>query len=589
MLSNLASQRSRLYVLLTLLLLSITLIVPQSPARALPPPPSTHPRISRLVLQTAQAIQDGTSQPQTGHQLPGTVRVSTQEEIGVEVQIQGPTGDAAAAIANLGIRVDRWSAAFPLVGAWVQPAQLDALAALPMVVYVEPMVTPVTRTGSIVSQGDSVLRAALARTTYGLTGAGVRIGVISDGVEGLAIGQASGELPADCPTPLPTVAPACVLVDEANGDFGNEGRAMLEIIHDLAPGATLGFSSGWNGVTGFVAAIDFLQNEFKADVIVDDIGYLTEPFFENGTIGTRAQEAVDAGVVFVSAAGNDAEGHYQAPLDIDEDCPTGTPRACLHHFAPDDTGLSFTLVPGGFLLVVLQWDNPFAAADANRASMDDLNLYILQGNTVLATSDDDQTIAGQPIEIISFTNASGTSRTVDVVIDALDLNSGTMPEIEMLLITFANPEYLTKEDSIYGHPAMPGVLGVGAVDALSPTLIQSYSSLGPVTISAPTPEIRQKPDLVATDCVATSTPDFEEFCGTSAAAPHVAALAALLLEKEPTAAPWRIRSLLQTSAVDLGNTGFDTIYGSGRADAVAAVEKIPTLTIFELALPLLRR
>ena len=92
-----------------------------------------------------------------------------------------------------------------------------------------------------------------------------------------------------------------------------------------------------------------------------------------------------------------------------------------------------------------------------------------------------------------------------------------------------------------------------------------------MTISHPLPETRDKPDLVATDCVHTSVSGFQAFCGTSAAAPHVAALAALILEAEPEATPAHVRVLLQQNAVDLGSPGFDMTYGAGRADAIQSL------------------
>jgi len=589
---KLSFRLTHIRLLLVLLVCCTGLVASQLPVTTIAEHRQTQLPISPVVLQTAEEIQHGAGLQATDPR-PGTVRVNAQGEIGVEVRITGAPAAAAAAFAAAGIRVGTWAEPYPLVSAWVQPEQLDALAALPMVMYVGPMLMPIVRSGTVVTEGDTILGAAQARTEFGLSGKGIRIGVISDGVEGLALGQAANEVPPDCPANLTDLTPSCVLVDADNPGFRNEGRAMLEIIHDLAPDAILGFSSGINGVTGFVAAIDFLQKEFQADIIVDDIGYLTEPYFENGTIGTRAQQAVDAGVIFVSAAGNDGENHYQAPLDISGNCQPGVERGCLHRFAANDTSLSFSLPRFSSIQVILQWDNPFSnTTTVARNALDNLDLYLVEGTTPLASSDAIQSVVGTPLEILFYQNTSDSTQQVDIVVDAYALNSGTIPQIEMLFMTnewLEDIDYATAADSIYGHPGMPGVIGVGAVDSWSPTKIQSYSSQGPVTIRGESTP-RSKPDIVATDCVATSTPRFSNFCGTSAAAPHVAALAALLLEEEPDAPPWRIRSLLKQRAVDLGTAGFDPIFGAGRANVFNSInESRSGPQIIHVMLPLIQR
>ncbi len=61
------------------------------------------------------------------------------------------------------------------------------------------------------------------------------------------------------------------------------------------------------------------------------------------------------------------------------------------------------------------------------------------------------------------------------------------------------------------------------------------------------------------------------FFGTSASAPHTAALAALLLQGGLTT-PAEVRSCLQQGAVDLGAPGDDGVFGAGRADGLAAFD-----------------
>lgn len=140
---------------------------------------------------------------------------------------------------------------------------------------------PETNTGSVTSQGDATLKADVARTTYSVTGAGVNVGVLSDSynkLEGEAAGIASGDLPA---------AGVQVLLEFGAG-ASDEGRAMAEIIHDVAPGAAVAFNPAFNGEAGFAQGIINLAAA-GCRVIVDDIIYSAEPFFQDGIVA----QAVD--------------------------------------------------------------------------------------------------------------------------------------------------------------------------------------------------------------------------------------------------------------------------------------------------------
>ena len=116
---------------------------------------------------------------------------------------------------------------------------------------------------------------------------GVKVGVISDGVDARQTAIDSDDLPDT--------------LEIGTVGFGNEGVAMLEVIHDLAPGAALAFSAG-NTSLEFIASILQLRN-FNCNVIVDDLGFPKEPFFEDGPVARAAQDAVDAGVFFCSSGG----------------------------------------------------------------------------------------------------------------------------------------------------------------------------------------------------------------------------------------------------------------------------------------------
>ncbi|MEN8693080.1 MAG: hypothetical protein AB1Z20_23700 [Desulfobacterales bacterium] len=141
------------------------------------------------------------------------------------------------------------------------------------------------------SEGDKAHRADQARATYGVDGTGVQIGVLSDGVDSLANRQATGDLPNNV-----TILPG-------QAGSGDEGTAMLEIVHDLAPGAELLFATAFNGQASFASNILALRDA-GADVIVDDVGYFAEPVFQDGIIAQAVNSVTADGALYFSSAGN---------------------------------------------------------------------------------------------------------------------------------------------------------------------------------------------------------------------------------------------------------------------------------------------
>src|SRR5262249_19645962 len=108
-----------------------------------------------------------------------------------------------------------------------------------------------------VSEGDKTHKALNGRQAFGFNGTGIKVGVLSDGVSNLAAAQATGDL-----------GPVTVLAGQTGS--GDEGTAMLEIVHDLAPGAQLFFATAFNGITSFAQNIRDLRTA-GCDIIVDDV------------------------------------------------------------------------------------------------------------------------------------------------------------------------------------------------------------------------------------------------------------------------------------------------------------------------------
>lgn len=496
------------------------------------------------------------------------VRINDDGEVQVYVILKEFSADSVMHLEGLGLRVELTLPEQRLIQGWVHYEALEAIAADDNVQQVRPPDYLLHNSGAVNSEGDAVLRADAARSTFGVNGSGVKVCVISNGVDHLASPVASGDLPSSPP----------VQVLHNPGD--DEGTAMLEIIHDLAPGAALAFH-GATTTADIVLAANALQGA-GCQVIVDDLIALGEPKFEDGFVAQAVRQLANSGIVYVTAAGNYAQTHYFASYNRLPSAST-PPPAAFHNFAGTGTDIrdDIQIPTGARITVVLQWNNRFGA------SADDFDLFLFRSDNqaLLAASLQGQNGSGDPIELISFTNTTGSPITAFIVIAEFHLVSDPSA-IKLNLVAAPGTlfvQYKVPEESIFGHPAVDKVLSVAAVDAATPTAIESYSSRGPATMFFPNPETRNVPKITAVDGVQTRVGQLgffsNPFFGTSAAAPHVAAIAALLWSAKPTLTSSQIVQTLTQTAVDLGAPGFDTTYGFGRIDALQAVSSLgATLT-----------
>jgi len=557
-------------------------------------------RIDILARQAGRRIDASNA-----YTLPESVRGAVEQgeiylddagrvQVFVDVFADAPL--VADALRGGGMEVQRVSDAYGIVQGMLPVSQLEAVAALPGVRMVRPPERPQRAAGSVQSEGDAILDADALRTAYGVNGAGVRVGVISDGLEGMAAAQASGDLSAVNSTTCDMIesAPAGEPADPTAAGAGAEGTAMLEIVHDLAPGAELWFGYfGFNVSTAtlldFMDAVDCLAA--NVDVVVDDIAFFAiGPYDGTSSVSQNASTELNRATNRVrghyNAVENQALTHYQESY-IDSN-PADTANN-LHLF--QSTGATTDafaigsanfdpvfLGTGGMIVVFLAWDDPFGA------SANDYDLYLGRDSDglIVTGSEGEQSGTQDPVEVLVYTNPgaagyfdilinkwAGLARTFDMFISTCDCAA---------LPNGAIHNYNTLSSSVPNNSdAGGGVVSLGAINASEPDAIAPYSSHGP------TNDGRIKPDAVAIDGMnITGSGGFPSpFYGTSAAAPHAGAIAALILSCKPSLKHGEpgdspstdrtaLRNALLNTSVDFGTPGQDNTFGSGRLDADAA-------------------
>jgi hypothetical protein len=440
--------------------------------------------------------------------------------------------------------------------------------------------------GSVTSQGDTTHRASLARTLAGVNGAGIKIGVLSDGVTSRAARQASGDLPAGL-----TVLPGQV-------GTGDEGTAMLELIYDLAPGAQLYFATAFNSITSFAQNIKDLRTA-GCDIIIDDVSYFSETPFQNGqapavvsptNAGVVVQAVNDvtvgsqAGALFFSSAANSGNkndntaGAWEG--DFVNGGATGAPIPAgnnVHNFGGGVT--QNVLTAGG--RITLKWSDPLGG------SGNDYDLYVLNstGTAIASASSNIQSGSQDPYEDAG--NCSAGQRVV-IVKKAAAANR--------FLHLNTNRGVLTVSTSgvVYGHNAGVNTISVAATpagpaqfnaQAIGPfpnphtaaNVVETFSSDGPRRIfytaigglitpgnvSSTGGQLLQKPDITAADGTSVTQPGFIPFFGTSAAAPHAGALMALVKQSSPFSTNAQLYSAMTSTAFDIEAPGFDRDSGAG--------------------------
>ena len=512
------------------------------------------------------------------------------------------------------------------VGGWLPITAIGAAAARGELVSIRAAL-PHTR-GAVALQGDYVQHSALVRSSYpGITGAGITVGVLSDSFNCYAVyaqpgsgvpvsgneGYASNGFTADYATDVSTGAlPSGVNVlaepytssPSAAGDcldygaptqapFTDEGRAMLQVVHAVAPGAALAFYTADDSEADFANGIEALAAA-GAKVIADDVGYFDEPFFQDGLVAEAVNTVEAGGVAYFSAAGNDSNLSYENTAPSFATAGTGS-MADEYLLNFDTTGATNTtalpvsvpaIPPGDLLAIVVEWDQPYVTgatgASPGASSSIDLCVSGATGSTVITDNDGNtesctgpNKVGVDPVQILIVANpanAAGNTapQTLNIRVGLAANSAGAIAPGRIIVsveddgLGSTIESFATGSATIQGHPGAAGAAAVGAAFyfntpgcGTTPAQLESFSSQGGAPIlfdtagaRLATPVVRQKPDFVGPDGINTT------FLGFT------------LASDSP---PYPKTGLLSTSiAACQNNTGYPNFFGTSAATPHAA-------------------
>jgi len=506
-------------------------------------------------------------------QLESPIVLTPKNEILTDIKANVTDSLLSTITANGGTIINQFPQ-YRAIRALIPITAVEVIAAHPDVQFID--IASEGRTRKLNTSEGYWAHNAPAVLSKGYKGAGIKVGVLSDSVDYLKQVQSTGDLPA-------TVN---VLPGQAGSGLG-EGTSMLEIVYDLAPEASLYFATAYGGVANFTNNIIALKNA-GCKVIVDDVGYSVESPFQDDVLSQAVSTVTAAGVAYFSSAGNDGNKKAGTAGTWEGDYVDGGSFVSFSHPHAFSSGVVTNKILSIPRYIALYWSDPLGKSD------NDYDLYVVDDRgTIKASSTNPQTGTQDPYEFIGgtkdytgyFVLINKESRAADRFLH-LSASDGTL-------------QYATR-GSTWGHPTVDRAFCVSAVSAkgretpfTGSETLEDFTSDGPRRIfynpdgTAITPgnfsstggRVRNKPDITAADGVATSIPRFNPFNGTSAAAPHAAAIAALLLSAHRTVSIDNIRKALTQSALPSPATWNEVGgYGIVMADRGLSILRSSSLT-----------
>jgi len=604
----------------------------------------------------------------------------TEPLVAVDAVTRGDPKRLEAALIDLGLE---HPAVFRNdVGGWLPVSAIEAAAARAEVASLR---AALWHTRAVVAtQGDFAQGTAAIRSQHpSLNGSGVMVGILSDSYDCYAYyashqgqpgippprgpaGYAPYGFTADAAADVSSGAlPANVdVLQEANFnnqgcvDFGypiflpyaDEGRAMLQIVHAVAPGAKLAFYTASNSEADFANGIHALASA-GAKVIADDVGYFDEPFFQDGLVAQAIDAVQAAGVTYFSAAGNNGNLAYDDASSATHFTIAGTGSQVNEMLLNFDQTLATNapaltvdvpqLAQGNFAALVVEWDQPYLTGaypgtpgstpgaisqiDVCVSSAVSYSIFNLAGSTVtctgpnaLGTDPVQVLVVGNPANAASLTAAGTVSITVGLAGGSAPGRIKVAWEDNGAGSTIQNfPQ--ANAATIQGHPSATGAAALGAAffpqtplcGVVATAALEYFSSFGgtsagglPILFDVngnrlAQPDNRQKPDFVGPDGTNTTffgfpiadsngfwtdnssvagcanNASYPNYFGTSAATPHAAGAAALIVQANPTLTPAEIIRAMQTTAAAMHSPSPDASTGYGFLQVGMALDALP--------------
>ncbi|RYG44182.1 hypothetical protein EON79_15415, partial [bacterium] len=428
---------------------------------------SRSPALRKMSMDLVYAVRMAKGQDVTKGLPKLEVPIVVLKDGTVDVEFHAAvTSGLLGQLRSVGAQIRSAHVRFSSINARIPVRSLESAAMFPGVRAVSTLGKFTTNSGNYQSQGDRSIRGNALRDNYGLTGAGVKVGIISDSNDHQEASQTSGDLPTT--------------IDVPGGNNGRpatgEGTAMMEIVHDVAPGAALAYNTAWSTQADFAQHYLDLFNA-GCKVIADDVQYYAEPAFQDGPIAAAMNQIFYDGGICFAAAGNSGslrsntasvwEGDF-ADSGYTWTYGDGT-VAKVHGWAAGQPSNKITSVGTGSL--TLQWNDPWGAATNDY----DFFLTDSAGNVVVAA--DAFNAGGNPIEDVY----NGTPNRFAYVVQYSGANRVVRLNQSRGKLQFGT------NGQIYGHPAASNGYGIAAINAaMNPTrafttgdVTTSYSSDGP--------------------------------------------------------------------------------------------------------------